>query len=68
MNPGSFFREVLESHEFRSSDIGAVICETTHVFEHIIFTSDNARLLDIERLGKEGRFLHYMVAKSAATR
>ena len=21
MNPGSFFREVLESHEFRSSDI-----------------------------------------------
>lgn len=22
MNPGSFFREVLESHEFRSSDTG----------------------------------------------
>lgn len=47
MNPGSFFREVLESHEFQLSDTGAVIRETAHVSEHISFTSDNTRLLDI---------------------
>jgi hypothetical protein len=45
MNPGSFFREVLESHEFRSSD--TVIREIAHVLGHIIFMSDKARLLDI---------------------
>ena len=66
MNPGSFFREVLESHEFQLSD--TVIRRTAHVFEHIIFTPDNARLLDTERLGKEGRFQHYMVVISAAAR
>ena len=66
MNPGSFFREVSESREFRSSDIGAAICETTHVFEHIIFTSDNANLLDIEKTCKAGRFAHHIVDESAA--
>ena len=49
MNPGSFFREVFESHEFRSSDIdfGTLICRILHVSEHIIFASDKANLLDI---------------------
>lgn len=49
-------------------DFGAVIRETAHLSEHIIFMSDNARLLDVLRFGKEGRFLHYMVVKSAAVR
>ena len=30
--------------------------------------SDKANLLDTERFGKEGRFLHYVVVKSAAAR
>ena len=29
--------------------------------------SDNANLLDIEKNSRVGRFLHYMVDKSAAT-
>jgi hypothetical protein len=33
MNPDSFFREVLESHEFRLSDILGVFC---HVGERIL--------------------------------
>ena len=45
MNPGLYFREGLESHEFRPSD--TVIRRIAHVFEHIIFTSDNAILLDM---------------------
>lgn len=44
MNPGILFDEVLESHEFRSSDI--LIC-FGHVAEHIFLVSDNAILLDI---------------------
>ena len=66
MNPASFFREVLESHEFRSSDnFGAVIRRTAHVFEHIIFTPDNARLLDIRARDSVRRFLRYLLAESA---
>ena len=65
MNPDSFFREVLESHEFRLSD-SAAICETTHVLEHIIFTSDNARLSDIMAKDRARRFLCYFLEQSAA--
>ena len=62
MNPDSLFREVLESHEFRPSDnFGAFICETTHVFEHITFTSDNANLPDIVQNSKAGRFSRYFL-------
>lgn len=64
MNPGMFFREVLESHQFRRSD--TAICETTHVFEYIIFTSDNTRLLDIEQGGKKRRLGRYLMETSAA--
>jgi len=39
---------------------------TTHVFEHIIFTSDNARLLDIEQGGKKRRLGRYLMETSAA--
>ena len=69
MNPGSFFREVLESHEFRSSDTlsstsrGFLTCRGAYPF-----MSDKANLLDIEMLDKAGRFLHYVVVKSAAAR
>ena len=45
MNPGLFFREALESHEFRSSD--RFLRLFVHIAEHIFFTSDNATLLDI---------------------
>ncbi len=64
MNPGSFFREVLESHEFRSTDI--VFGHFAHVSEHIAVMSDNANLLDIVESGKVGRFVHYMLDESAA--
>ena len=63
MNPDSFFREVLESHEFRLSD--TVVCETTHVSEPIIFTSDNARLLDIVEPTKLRRYRCISLAESA---
>ena len=65
MNPGLYFREGLESHEFRPSD--TVIRRIAHVFEHIIFTSDNAILLDVAKNGKAGRFAHHIVDESAAT-
>ena len=64
MNPGSFFREVLESHEFQLSD--TVIRRTAHVFEHIIFTPDNARLSDIVAKDRVRRFLCYFLEQSAA--
>jgi hypothetical protein len=58
-----------------SSTRGGILAEsthetktTTHVFEHIIFTSDNANLLDIMENDKMGRLGRYFVAKSAATR
>jgi hypothetical protein len=58
-----------------SSTREAISTESTHEtkttdmrFPPFSSMSDNANLLDIERLGKEGRFLHYMVAKSAAAR
>jgi len=44
MNPGSFFREVLESHEFRSSDI---LGRFAHTVEHTLDASDNAILSDM---------------------
>ena len=64
MNPGSFFREVLESHEFRSSDI--VIACFAHASEHILYMSDNANLLDVEANDKAGRLGRYFLAESAA--
>ncbi|KZX95667.1 hypothetical protein A3722_20210 [Sulfitobacter sp. HI0027] len=58
-----------------SSTRGGILAEsthetktTTHVFEHIIFTSDNVNLLDIMENDKMGRLGRYFVAKSAATR
>ena len=45
MNPGTFFREALESHEFRSSD--RFLGRFGHTVEHTPDTSDNAILLDM---------------------
>ena len=64
MNPGSFFREVLESHEFRSSDI--VIACFAHASEHILYMSDNAILSDIMAKDRARRFLCYFLEQSAA--
>ena len=66
MNPGMFFREVLESHLFRRSDIRilefrAVILETAHVSKHITFTSDKANLLDIIAKDRVGRYKCYFL-------
>lgn len=71
MNPGRFFREALESHEFRSSDSfldlgGVVFRYFAHVSELIAHTSDNANLLDIAESCKAGRFIHHIVDESAA--
>ena len=63
MNPGLYFREGLESHEFRPSD--TVIRRIAHVFEHIIFTSDNAILLDIVEPTKLRRYRCISLAESA---
>jgi len=63
MNPGSFFREVLESHEFRSSDI--VIACFAHASEHILYMSDNAILLDIVEPTKLRRYRCISLAESA---
>ena len=63
MNPGSFFREVLESHEFRSSDI--VIACFAHASEHILYMSDNAILLDIVEPTKLRRYRCISLADSA---
>lgn len=60
MNPDSFFKEVLESHEFRQSD------KTTHVFEYIILMSDKTNLLDIMAKDRVRRFLCYFLEQSAA--
>ena len=65
MNPGSFFREVLESHEFRSSDI--VIACFAHASEHILYMSDNAILLDIVEPTKLRRYRCISLAESAVT-
>jgi hypothetical protein len=64
MNPGSVFKEAFESHQFRSSD--TVIRRTAHVFEHIIFTPDNARLSDVMAKDRVRRFLCYFLEQSAA--
>lgn len=37
-------------------------------FSAYLLMSDNANLLDMEKNRKVGRFTHYMVAQSAATR
>ena len=63
MNPDSFFREVLESHEFRLCL--TVICETTHVLEYIIFMSDKANLLDMTAGDKARRFWRFLMVESA---
>ena len=64
MNPGSFFREVLESHEFRLSD--TFLRWFCHVFPPHVTMSDNANLLDITEFYKLGRFLRKLLAASAA--
>ena len=64
MNPGSFFREVLESHEFQLSD--TVFGCFTHIPEPIPYMSDNANLLDIVKTCKAGRFAQHIVDESAA--
>ena len=63
MNPGSFFREVLESHEVRPSDrfLGCF----GHASEHIFLMSDNATLLDTVEITKLRRFSRNGLAKSA---
>jgi hypothetical protein len=64
MNPDSFFREVLESHEFRLSDTNSgcsVSCRRAY-----LNMSDNANLLDITDGDKVGRLLRYFLVKSAA--
>lgn len=53
MNPGSFFREVLESHEVRPSDI---LGRFGHTVEHTPGMSDNAILLDMNVIGKQRRY------------
>jgi len=65
MNPGRFFREVLESPEFWSS--GMVFGGFAHVFQHRPYMSDKANLLDIVGDCRVGRFLHHIVDESAAT-
>jgi len=63
MNPGLFFREALESHEFRSSDrcLGCFF----HGAEHSLFMSDNANLLDIVALTKLRRYRCISLVESA---
>lgn len=63
MNPGSFFREVLESHEFQLSDIFGCFFHTP---EHTSIMSDNANLLDMTASDKVGRFMCYFLVESAA--
>lgn len=53
MSPGSFFREVLESHEFRLSD--TFLWWFDHVFLPPVIMSDNANLLDINWICKQRR-------------
>lgn len=62
MNPGLFFREALESHEFRSSDI---LGRFGHTVEHTLFRSDNAILLDTVELTKLRRYKCISLAESA---
>ena len=58
MNPDSFFREVLESHQFRSSDKTAS--------KAYLSVSDNVNLLDMTLTNKLRRFMRYCVEISAA--
>ena len=60
MNPGTFFREALESHEFRSSD--RFLGRFGHTVEHTPGTSDNANLLDIIEEGQARRIFEPMLA------
>ncbi|MER3357883.1 MAG: hypothetical protein RLQ73_28480, partial [Hoeflea sp. D1-CHI-28] len=64
MNPGSVFREVLESHEFRSSDM--IFGRFAHDLQPIADMSDNTNLLDKTGYGKAGRLAQYVVEQSAA--
>lgn len=65
MNPGTFFREALESHEFRSSD--RFLGRFGHTVEHTPGTSDNANLLDIVESTKLRRYRCISLAESAVT-
>jgi len=63
MNPGSFFREVFESHEFWLSDtIFGINVQFRAAGRKM---SDKANLLDIVGSGKAGRFAHHIVDESA---
>lgn len=64
MNPGSFFREVLESHQHRPSDM--VFGCFFHAPEHTSNMSDNANLSDIMAKDRARRFLCYFLEQSAA--
>ncbi|MER3355864.1 MAG: hypothetical protein RLQ73_18105, partial [Hoeflea sp. D1-CHI-28] len=63
MNPGSVFREVLESHEFRSSDM--IFGRFAHDLQPIADMSDNTNLLDISEISEVRRFVHHIVDESA---
>jgi hypothetical protein len=66
MNPGLFFTEGLESHEFRSSDIRHRF-RVCHACSWPPFAmSDNAILPDIIKNTKVRRFWCFIVAQSAA--
>ena len=64
MNPASFFREALESHEFRLSDSDFSVF--SDMSRSISFMSDNANLLDIVLIGRVRRFMHEFLGISAA--
>ena len=67
MNPGSFFREVLESHEFRSSDMrDADSRGFLPWLGAYSIMSDNVNLLDMTLTNKLRRFMRYCVEISAA--
>jgi hypothetical protein len=64
MNSDSLFREVLESHEFRSSDKNSgcfLSCRRAY-----LNMSDNANLSDIMAKDRARRFLCYFLEQSAA--
>lgn len=65
MNPDSFFREVLESHELRSSD--RYLGGFGHGPEHTPCMSDNAILLDTVALTKLRRYCCIYLVESAVT-
>jgi hypothetical protein len=65
MNPGRVFGEVLESHEFQSSDSES--SNEIKLLSSISLRSDNANLLDIAAIGNLRRLTANLIALSAAT-